>query len=278
MAVATSKDALTEAIIAVRRQSNRHFAFFNFVGFRTLLLKEILRFLNIPIQTLIAPVISALLFLAVFTTAWQRSDIGTVSFVSFLAGGLIVMSIMQNAFANGSTSILHCKIMGNIGDVLMPPLTPLELVLAYTTASIIRGLAVGATVGAAMWFFVDGWQLSGGWLLFYAINAAMLMSCLGLLGGVWAQKFDHMASITNFVIMPLTFLSGTFYSLSSLPAEWRPLAWFNPVHYAIDGFRYAVIGYNDSSLAVGAATCVAINAVLLFFCWLVFKTGYRLET
>lgn len=271
-------DALTEAITDIRKHTRRDFGWFNPLGFRTFFLKEILRFLNIPMQTMLAPMVTALLFLAIFTTAWQRSDIGNVAFGSFLACGLVVMSIMQNSFANGSSSVMHTKILGNIGDILMPPLTPLELSLAYLGASITRGLVVGVIVGTAMSFFVEDPQISPGWLLFYSLNAAMMMSGLGVLAGVWAEKFDHMSSITNFIIMPLTFLSGTFYSVSSLPPDWRPLALFNPVHYAIDGFRYAVIGYNDSSLAVGASVCLAVNVVLLFFCWLAFKTGYRLET
>lgn len=271
------KDPLTQAIIEIRK-SQRSFNLFNFWGFYTFFLKEVLRFLNIPVQTLLAPVVTSLLFLGVFVSSWQRSDIGSVSFISFLACGLIMMTVMQNAFSNGSSSILHSKIMGNIGDILMPPLTPLELTLAYVGASVVRGTAVAIAVGVAMYPFIDGWDPSWGAILFYAINGALLMGCLGMLSGVWAQKFDHMATITNFLIMPLTFLSGTFYSVAALPAEWRPLSWYNPVHYAIDGFRYAVIGYNDSSIAVGATVCLSVNMVLLFFCWLVFKTGYRLET
>ena len=272
-------DRFSRDFTLTRTTTRRVFKLFNGRGLLTFLIKEILRFLNIPVQTLLAPVVSSLLFLAIFTTAWSRSDIGGIDFPTFLACGLVVMSIMQNSFTNGSSSILHSKILGNVGDILMPPLTPLELTIGYIGASLTRGLMVGTVVGIAMLGFanINPATFSVGLVILYAINGSVMMGGLGMLSGVIANKFDHMASISNFIIMPLTFLSGTFYAVSSLPEKWQVVAIYNPVHYAIDGFRYAVVGYNDSSLADGLIVCLCFNSFLLFLCWLVFKTGYRLE-
>jgi len=247
-------DSFSRDFTRVKLSTPREFRLFNLWGLRAFLIKETLRFLNIPIQTMLAPVVSALLFLTIFTTAWSRDAVGGVEFP-------------------------NCKILGNIGDVLMPPLTPLELTIGYLGACLARGLLVGMVVGLAMLPFLDLNKdvVSVGGIILYSINASVMMGSLGILSGVISNKFDHMASISNFIIMPLTFLSGTFYSISALPEKWHVVAVYNPIHYAIDGFRHSIVGYNDSPLSDGLIACVSFNSFLLFLCWLVFNTGYRLE-
>ena len=203
--------------------------------------------------------------------------VGGIPFAQFLAPGLVMMAVAQNAFANTSSSIVISKVQGNIVDVLMPPLSPAEFTLGYALGGVTRGLAVGLVVGLAMAIFVPIKVVHPGLVLFHAVAASLMLSLLGLIGGIWSEKFDHIAAVTNFIVTPLSFLSGTFYSVERLPESWRFLAHANPFFYMIDGFRYGFIGHADGSLAAGVAVLVGANAALLWLCHRMVATGYRLK-
>jgi ABC-2 type transport system permease protein len=254
----------------------------NWVGFWTLYAREVRRFFKVATQTIAAPVVTTLLFLAVFVLALGGAggasrSVGGVSFAEFLTPGLIMMSIMQNAFANTSSSLVISKIQGNIVDVLMPPLSGGELTLAYALGGVTRGIVVGAVVSLAIWCFVPLRIADLAAVAFNAVAASLLLSLLGVLAGIWAEKFDHMAAVTNFIVTPLSFLSGTFYSVDRLPEGWRFVAHLNPFFYMIDGFRYGFIGHADGSLAVGMAVLIGVNAALLLLCFRLIASGYRLK-
>jgi ABC-2 type transport system permease protein len=251
----------------------------NWLGFWTLYSREVRRFFKVATQTVAAPVVTTLLFLAVFVLALGGAGRGAggTSFAEFLTPGLIMMSIMQNAFANTSSSLVISKVQGNIVDVLMPPLSGGELTLAYALGGVTRGLVVGLVVSVAIAFFVPLRIADFPAILFYGIAASLLLSLLGVLAGIWAEKFDHMAAVTNFIVTPLSFLSGTFYSVDRLPEGWRFLAHLNPFFYMIDGFRYGFIGHADGSLAIGVAVMIAVNAALFLLCFRLIASGYRLK-
>ena len=251
----------------------------NGLGLWTLYLREVRRFLNVYTQTVAAPVVTTLLFLAIFTLALGRSvdTVMGVPFSQFLAPGLIMMAIAQNAFANTSSSIVIAKVQGNIVDVLMPPLSALELTLGFVGGGITRGLVVGLAVGLAMLPFAPI-RIEALWALpVFAIHAALLLSLLGVLGGILAERFDHIAAFTNFVITPFSFLSGTFYSAERLPAFWQGVAHANPFFYMIDGFRYGFLGTSDSSPLLGFAVLTAVNLALFLLVLSLFRSGYRLK-
>jgi ABC-2 type transport system permease protein len=251
----------------------------NWLGLKTLAWREIRRFLKVHTQTIWAPVVTTLLFLAVFALALGAAvqQKGGVPFVEFLAPGLIMMAMAQNAFANTSSSLVIAKVQGNIVDSLMPPLSPLELVIGFAAGGIVRGLVVGAVVALCLIPFVEMHVTSIFWIAFHGLMASTLLSLLGIAGGVWSEKFDHIAAVTNFVVTPLAFLSGTFYTIDRLPEAWRLAAQLNPFFYMIDGFRYGFIGYSDTNLALGAAILLATNSALGVLCWWMFARGYKLR-
>ncbi|PLX39784.1 MAG: multidrug ABC transporter permease [Hyphomicrobiales bacterium] len=251
----------------------------NWLGLWTLYLKEVRRFMKIITQTILAPVSTSLLFLAIFALALAgtRPDVAGVPFLKFLAPGLIMMTLMQNAFANTSSSLMIAKVQGNIVDVLMPPLSPAEQTIAIAMGGLTRGLLVAVACGAAMWPFTGLHVHAAAAILFFAVSAALMMSLIGILGGIWAEKFDHIQALTNFVVTPLAFLSGTFYSVAQLPDFARSIAYANPFFYLIDGFRYGFTGLADSSLWLGAGLVSLINLVLGVACYSLFKSGYRLK-
>ncbi|MFN4284286.1 MAG: ABC transporter permease [Alphaproteobacteria bacterium] len=251
----------------------------NWVGLWSLYRKEVARFLSVYNQTMAAPLVTTLLFLAVFTLALGRAAtvVDGMPFTQFLAPGLIMMSMIQNAFANSSTSIVSSKMQGNIVDVLMAPLTPFEQTLGYAMGGLTRGLLVGVVVAAAMAFFVDIGVHDLGAVLFYAAGASLMLSLLGVAGGVWSQKHEQMSIFSNFVITPCAFLSGTFYSIERLPGLWNLAAHLNPFFYMIDGFRYGMTGLNEGSLAVGVGVVIVGNAALWGLCHWMFASGYRLR-
>ena len=252
----------------------------NYLSVWSLFKKEVLRFMKVWIQTIIGPAVSSLLFLAVFSIALGRSiqTINGVEFSNFIAPGLIMMTILQNSFANSASSIGQAKFQGNIVDILMAPLSDVELTIGYVCGSIMRGLICGFTTYFAIFLFVRMPVFSITALLFYSVMGSMMMATLGTMVGIWADKWDQQQGITNFIVLPLTFLSGTFYSITRLPEFWQKFAHFNPFFYNIDGFRYAFTGTSDSSLLFGALVITCINLILLFFCFLMFKTGYKLKT
>jgi len=251
----------------------------NWRGLWTLYLKEVRRFLNVFTQTLMAPVITTLLFLAIFALALGGAgrQVAGVPYIEFLAPGLIMMTMMQNSFANTSSSILIAKVQGNIVDVLMPPLSAGELTLGIAAGGVTRGLMVGVAAGLAMWIFVPLRLHDPAVLLFHAVNASLMLSLLGMIGGIWSEKFDHIAAVTNFVITPFSFLSGTFYSIQRLPETWQIVAHFNPFFYLIDGIRYGFIGRADGAIALGLVVVPAVNAFLWLVAHRMFATGYRLK-
>jgi len=248
-------------------------------GFPTLLYKELLRFWKVSVQTVAAPVLTALLYLVVF--AYALGDRVRVfeqtSYAQFLVPGLVMMSVLQNAFANSSSSLIQSKISGNLVFMLLPPISYVEFFGAYVIASMIRGLAVGGSVLAVTVWFVDLRLAAPAWVLVFALLGAGVLGALGLVAGIWAEKFDQIAAFQNFVILPLTFLSGVFYSIHSLPAAWQAASHLNPFFYMIDGFRYGFFGVSDfppaASLAVVAVSLAALSAVSLAL----LKSGYKLR-
>lgn len=252
----------------------------NWRGLWTLYIREIRRFYKVGTQTLAAPVVTSLLFFAIFSVALDGTarTVGSVSFAAFLAPGLIMMAVLQNAFANTSSSLLVSKIQGNIIDVLMPPLSPAELTVGYVAGGVTRGVAVGLATGVAMWLFVGLRIHDPLAIVFFVVAASAMLSLLGLIGGIWAVKFEHIAAMTNFVIVPLSFLSGTFYSLDRLPGVGQDVARFNPFFYAIDGFRYGFIGRADSELWLSVVVLFAVDAVLFAAVYRLFATGYKLKS
>ncbi len=257
----------------------RIFGAVNWRGLWTLYMKEVRRFLNVFTQTILAPMVTTLLFLAIFTLALGRAveSLGGVSFAQFLTPGLIMMAIMQNAFANTSSSLVIAKVQGNIVDLLMPPLSGTEQTLGIAGGGVTRGLVVGLAVGLAMWIFLPV-RVHDPWLLVYfAVNASLMLSLLGMVGGIWSEKFDHIAAVTNFVITPLSFLSGTFYSIERLPEDWQLVALMNPFFYLIDGFRYGFIGHADGSLVVGMLMVLGVNAGLWALVHRMLVVGYHLK-
>lgn len=251
----------------------------NWLGLWTHYCKEVQRFLKVAFQTLVAPMVTTLLFLAVFTLALGRAvtTVKGVPFTEFLAPGLIIFAIIQNSFANSSSSLLILKIQGSIVDLLMPPLTPAELAIGFIGGSVTRGVIVACLVGFVMWLFTPLTIADPALVIFFAVSASVLLSTAGLITAIWADKYDNVASVTNFVIAPLSFLSGTFYSLDSLPAFWRAVAHANPFFYAIDGFRYGFIGRADADPWLGVAVLVGVDLALFAWCWRLFARGYRLK-
>ncbi|MDG1007780.1 MAG: ABC transporter permease [Alphaproteobacteria bacterium] len=258
----------------------RQFGRFNWLGLWTLYKKEVRRFTKVWMQTLMAPIVTTLLFLAIFSLALAglRPDINGVPFINFLAPGLIMMSIVQNAFANSSSSLLVAKVQGNVVDFLMPPLSPLELNIGITFGGLTRGLFVGIGTFTAMSFFVDFTVHSFFAALFYACIASLLLGQIGLLGGIWADKFDHLATISNFIITPLAFLSGTFYSVTQLPEFAYNVTQYNPFFYMIDGFRYALTGHAEGSLLFGAGMLIGLTLIGSAMCQFVLARGWRLKS
>ncbi|MEL6978425.1 MAG: ABC transporter permease [Pseudomonadota bacterium] len=251
----------------------------NWIGVGTLARREIIRFVKVYGQTLGAPVATAALFLAVFTFALSglRGEIAGLPYIEFLAPGVVMMTVIQNAFANTSSSVMIAKIQGSIVDSLMPPLTSAELTFGFMIGGVARGVIL-ALVCAAVLFPIAGVGLAYPlWALFFTLAGATMLALLGVIAGVWAQKFDHMASITNFIITPLSFLSGTFYSIEALPPTWAAVSHWNPFFYLIDGFRYGVVGVGDANPWIGALVSLALITALWGACWRLFETGYRLK-
>lgn len=251
----------------------------NLIGLWTLYLKEVRRFWKVGAQTILAPVITTLVFLAIFALAMHRAEtmIGDLPFLRFLAPGLIMMAIVQNAFSNTSSSLVIAKIQGNIVDYLMPPLGAGELLLGMVMGGITRGVAVGIAVWLAMLPFVDLVPLHPLLVAYYVVASSLMLSLLGLLAGLWSDKFDQIAAVTNFVITPLSFLSGTFYSIEALPGSLRWIAHANPFFYMIDGIRYAFTGHADGGIAVGFVVLLLVNVALWVLAYRLMRRGYKLK-
>ena len=251
----------------------------NWLGLWTLYLKEVRRFVKVATQTVLAPLITTLLYLAIFVLAVGGAvhTVGDVPFPVFLAPGLIMMAMVQNAFANSSSSIMISKIQGNIVDVLMPPLSAGELTCGFALGGVTRGAVVGAVMWGVMRLILPLGVHSLFFVLFHAVAASLMLALLGIIGGIWAEKFDQMAAVTNFVITPLSFLSGTFYSVAGLPRFWYFVAHVDPFFYMIDGFRYGFTGHADGSLAAGLIVLTVVNILLWALAHALFARGYKLK-
>jgi ABC-2 type transport system permease protein len=253
----------------------------NWGGLRTLYIKEVRRFFKVQMQTVWAPAITTLLYLAIFTVALGRGgrSVMGVPYATFIAPGLIVMAMMQNAFANASFSLLVGKIQGNIVDYLMPPLSTGELMAGLIGAAVTRAFLVGF----AVWFVMLLWpgvsvSMARPELVFwFGLMGALLLSFLGLLTSLWADKFDHAAAVTNFVVTPLSLLSGTFYSVKQLAPTFRAVSHANPFFYVISGFRAGFLGTSDSPLAVGALGLLVLNIILWIVCFSLLRSGWKIK-
>lgn len=257
----------------------RRFGRINWLGLRTLTEREIRRFMNVWSQTLMAPLINAGLFLMIFTIAVgsRRGDVMGMPFMTFLAPGIMMMTVIQQSFANTSSSLTSSKVQGNIVDTLMPPLSPAEIVAGYIAGAIARGLIVGLVIGIGVWLGLGIVPAHPLWVLIFVILGGTIMGGLGLIAGIIAQKFDQLAAISNFLVTPLAFLSGTFYSIDALPPVMRALSHGNPIFYMIDGARYGMIGVSDSSPFLGLAVCVITALPIIGLCWHWIRSGYRLK-
>jgi ABC-2 type transport system permease protein len=248
-------------------------------GTYTLFKKEILRFWRVGFQTVASPVITSLLYLLIFShvLANHVQVYSGVSYTAFLVPGLVMMSLLQNAFANSSSSLIQSKVMGNIVFLLLTPLTYLQFFSAFLAASVIRGLVVGLSIYLVSMLFVDIQIAHPWWILTFALLGSALLGTFGIIAGIWADKFDQMAAFQNFVIMPLTFLSGVFYSIHSLPPIWQAISKFNPFFYMIDGFRYGFFGQGDISPWISLLVVGTFLLVLAWTCLKMLKSGYKLR-
>jgi len=248
-------------------------------GFPTLLYKEVLRFWKVSVQTVGAPVLTTLLYLLVFAHALgtRVEAFPGVTYVEFLIPGLAMMAMLQNAFANGSSSLIQSKVTGNIVFILLPPLGAGEILAAYLLAAMVRGLVVGIGVFAATLWLVPMPVMQPLWAVAFAVVGCGMLGTLGIIAGIWAEKFDQIAAFQNFVVMPLTFLAGVFYSVHSLPPFWQALSRLNPFFYAIDGFRYGFFGQSDVDPAMSLAIATAAFAALSWITLLLLRGGFKLR-
>ncbi len=258
----------------------RRFGAVNWLGLWTLYAREVRRFAKVWGQTVGAPVATAALFMAVFHFALsaRRGEVMGLPFEAFLGPGILMMAVVQNAFANSSSSILIAKVQGNIVDTLMPPLSPGELLVGYALGGATRGLAVAAAVGLPMFPVLGIAPASAAWMLAFAGLGALAMALAGMIAGMHCSKFDQMAALTNFVVTPLAFLSGTFYSVADLPTAFWAISHANPVFYLIDGFRHGALGVSDSSPWLGLAVTLAATAGLGRAAYGMLKRGYGLKS
>lgn len=257
----------------------RRFGRVNWLGVATLARREVMRFMAVWQQTIFAPLMTAALFVLIFALALGqgRGEVMGLPYLVFLGPGILMMTVIQNAFANTSSSITSAKVQGNIVDTLMPPLSAAELMAGYLAGSVVRAGLVALVIGTGM-VLVTGQGIAHPlWCLAFILLAALMLGGLGILAGVLAQKFDQMAAITNFVITPLSFLSGTFYSVQNLPQPFNTLSHWNPIFYLIDGARYGVTGVSDAPVLRGFVVCTVCVVAILSLAWRWLKTGYRMK-
>lgn len=257
----------------------RRYSGVNWEGLKTLYLKEVRRFTKVGMQTVAAPVVTTLLYMMVFVVAMRGArPTAAASFGEFVGPGLIMMSILNNAFANSSSSLLQAKMMGTSPDFLTPPLSAFEQTAAFALGAGTRGIFVGLVTAISVWPF-SHYHFSHVWaVLYFGVMGSLMLGLLGMFTGIWAEKFDHLASVTNFVVMPLTFLSGTFYAVDRLPEPFRSISRYNPLFYLIDGFRYGFIGTASGAVVIGALVAAAIVLALAVLNWRLFSIGWRLKT
>jgi len=258
----------------------RRFGLINWIGAWTLYKKEVLRFLIVWVQTIFSPIVTSLLFLLVLSLAIgnERSDVLGVPFVSFLAPGLIAMQIIQQSFSHSSSSFMIGKIQGNIVDILYAPLSAAEVTLAITLAAVTRS-AIIAFISVIIFVFLIDIEIKNYYtLIIFTLLSSFTLGSLGVIAGLWAEKFDHMASVTNFIIVPLSFLSGTFYTIDRLPNFLQIISKGNPFFYMIDGFRYSFIGNSDNSILIGFYYLTILSIIIWFISYLLYKKGYKIKS
>jgi len=250
-----------------------------FAGTRTLLYKEVLRFWKVSFQTVAAPVLTAVLYLLIFGHVLEGrvTVFGEVGYTSFLIPGLVMMSVLQNAFANSSSSLIQSKITGNLVFLLVAPLSHWAWFAAYVGASVVRGVAVGTGVLLVTIWFAPLHLANPLWVVVFTLSGAVLMGALGLVAGLWAEKFDQIAAFQNFIIMPMTFLSGVFYSVHSLPPVWKTVSHLNPFFYMIDGFRHGFFGTSDVSPWLSLGVVAVALVVVCGLCLRLLKIGYKIR-
>jgi len=258
----------------------KNFGYVNWLGFYTLYRKEILRFLKVAIQTIISPLVTSLLFLMVLSLAIgnERGEALGYPFITFLAPGLIAMQIIQQAFSHTSSSIMIGKIQGNIVDVLYAPLSAAEVTLATILAAVTRSFIIAAFSIMVFSFIIELHFHSFYYIFIYTLLGSFILGSIGFIVGLWAEKFDNMASATNFIIVPLSFLSGTFYSIERLPAILQKISEWNPFFYIIDGFRYGFLGVSDGSLKFGLLYLSILSCLTWFVSYILFKKGYKIKS
>lgn len=262
-----------------RQMGVRRFGRVNWLGLFTLAQREIMRFMNVWQQTVLAPLMTSGLFVVVFALALgrNRGEVMGLPYLSFLAPGILMMTVIQNAFANTSSSIISSKMQGNIVDTLMPPLSAGEILTGYLIGSLVRALIVAGVIAAGMALVIGQGIAHPLWALAFVTLGALLMGGLGMLGGIIAQKFDQMAAITNFIVTPLSFLSGTFYSVQALPEPFATLAHWSPIFYLIDGARYGITGVSDAPPMRGLIVSLVVVGLVLFTAWRWLRSGYRMK-
>ena len=258
----------------------RRFGSVNWIGAWTLYKKEVLRFLIVWIQTLFSPLITSLLFLSVLSLAIgnDRGDVLGVPFIVFLAPGLIAMQIIQQAFSHSSSSFMIGKIQGNIVDILYAPLSPAEVTISISLAAVTRSVMIAIVTIVVFKFIIDLEIANYFLLIVYTLLSSFILGNIGIIAGLWAEKFDHMATVTNFVIVPLSFLSGTFYSIERLPELLQIISKANPFFYMIDGFRYSFIGTADGSITIGLLYLIVLSFVSWLVTYLLYKKGYKIKS
>ena len=258
----------------------RRFGSVNWIGAWTLYKKEVLRFLNVWIQTILSPLISALLFLLVLSLAigTERSNILGVPFINFLAPGLVAMQVIQQSFSHSASSFMIGKIQGNIVDILYAPLSAGEVTIAITLAAVTRSIMIAFISICIFHLIVDLEIKNYLTLIAFTFLSSFILGALGIVAGLWAEKFDHMATVTNFVIIPLSFLSGTFYTIDKLPGYLYTISKANPFFYMIDGFRYSFIGQSDGSITVGLIYLIILSFIMWLTAYLLYKKGYKIKS
>jgi len=272
-------DAKGQSMGEMTDMGTRRFGRVNWLGLYTLASREVQRFLAVWTQTLMAPLVTAGLFMLIFSIAIgpRRGDVMGVSFTTFIAPGILMMTVIQNSFANTSSSIVISKVQGNIVDTLMPPLSAAEMVLGYLAGGIGRGLFVALAIALALWVVLGITPAHPVLALAFITLGAAFLGGLGIVAGIFANKFDQMAAITNFIVTPLAFLSGTFYSVEALPPVLNEITHFNPIFYLIDGARYGLIGVSDSPPMLGLAVGVFSTLIISAVAWAMLARGYRLK-
>ena len=258
----------------------KKFGYINWIGFWTLYKKETLRFLIVAVQTIISPIVTSLLFLLVLSLAIgnDRGEVLGFSFITFLTPGLIAMQVIQQAFSHSSSSIMISKIQGNIVDILYAPLTAAEITLAINLAACTRSIIIAIVAIIVFTFIVDLRFYNFFYIFIFTLLGSFFLSSIGIIIGLWAEKFDHMASATNFIIVPLSFLSGTFYSIQILPNILKEISELNPFFYIIDGFRYGFLGSSDGSVKFGFIYLFILSIITWYISYFLFKKGYKIKS